>query len=123
MAKDRADVRNAADPEQVERAGRKEKRLATREQDLTRAVLATPEGRAFCWSLLVKAKVFESIYHASALIHYNAGRQDFGHELIALLLDADEDGYLLMEKEARAFNRREANSTDAVHTKPVSPEA
>lgn len=116
----RAEVRNAADPEQVYRAGRKDKRKESARRQLYAAILATVDGRAFCWALLEKAKVFESIWHPSALIHYNAGRQDFGHELMADLIAADDAGYLLMETEARARAKRAAAETDAAHTPPAA---
>ena len=116
MAEPRAEVRNAADPEQVARAGRKTaKREAIRASNI-KAVMSTGEGRAFMWELLERARVFESIWHPSAAIHYNAGRQDFGHELQALLLEVDEDLYDLMAREARARGKRDAAETDAVHT-------
>lgn len=113
---DRADVRNAADEKQVSRAARKDRRKDAQRLAMTLAVLGTPEGRAFCWELLEKARVFESIWHPSAAIHYNAGRQDFGHELMADLIKADERLYLQMETEARGRARRENAETDAAHT-------
>ena len=113
---ERAWVKNAADPEQVKRAGRKER---DREAVFLRSLkdaMTSPAVRLVMWELLSRARVFGSIYHASALIHYNAGRQDFGHELMAACLEADEELYLLMEREARARAKREAHEIDAAHT-------
>lgn len=117
---DRADVKNAADEKQVSRAARKEQRKEAQRLVMTKAALATYDGRAFCWELLAKARVFESIWHPSAQIHYNAGRQDFGHELMADLIAADEQLYLTMETEARARARRDNAETDAAHTPPAN---
>lgn len=109
-------VRNAADSSQVRRAERKEKDAAARQLDQLRAVMSTEVGRAVMWDLLERAGVYRSIWHPSAEIHYRAGRQDFGHELQALILQADEDLYDLMAREARARAKRADNETDAAHT-------
>lgn len=116
MAEPRAEVRNAADAEQVKRAERKTARRAALEAANIKAVMSTLEGRAFVWELLTRARVFESIWHPSAAIHYNAGRQDFGHELQALILGVDEELYDQMAREARGRAKRDANETDAQHT-------
>jgi len=115
MSRPRAHVRNAADPQQVKRAARKERDADEQRLEAIRAVLQTPEGRRVFWDLLVRASVFESIWNPNVQIHYNAGRQDFGHQLMADLLVADEDGYDLMQREARARQRQEDRETDAAH--------
>jgi hypothetical protein len=112
---DRAFVRNAADPEQVKRASERERRREHRFVDALRVVMQAPSGRIVMWELIGRAKVHESIWDQSARIHYNAGRQDYGHELMAALVSADEDLYLLMEREMRAWQRGENATTDATH--------
>lgn len=114
--RERALVRNASDASQVKRAARLEADGEEQKRARLQAVLQTPHGRAAMWDLLESAGVFRSIYHASALIHYNAGRQDFGHELMARLLEADEAGYLVMEQEARDRKRRANRNIDAATT-------
>jgi len=116
MSEDRALVRNAADPRQVRFAQRKEREAAELERAALQAVMKTPEGRLVMWSLLERAGIFRSVWHPSAAIHYNSGRQDFGHELMAQLVDLDEDLYQLMEREARARTRARNRETDAAHT-------
>ena len=113
---DRAEVRNAADPQQVKRAGRRERDKRRRTTDALKATLATPAGRITLWTLLERAGIFGSIYRQSSEIYYLAGRQDFGHELLASILEADEDGYLLMEREAREWARRDNAAIDAAAT-------
>jgi hypothetical protein len=81
--------------------------------------MQSPAVRLVMWELLSQAGVYGSVWHASALIHYNAGRQDFGHELMAQLLDADEGAYDLMTKEARERAKRTAAEQDAAHTPPA----
>jgi hypothetical protein len=68
------------------------------------------------WDQVCQAGVFESVWSPSALIHYNAGRQDQGHKLIALLVQVDEEGYLLMEREARQRARRTDREVEATLT-------
>lgn len=109
-------VRNAADPTQVRRAERKEKDAAVVRLEQLKAVMSTEVGRAVMWDLLERTGVYRSIWHPSAEIHYRAGRQDFGHELQALILEADEDLYDTMAREARTRARRANSETDAAHT-------
>lgn len=119
---DRAEVRNAADREQVTRAGRREREREVRRLAIIRGVLETTSGREFCWNLLTAAGVFKSVWHSSALIHYNSGRQDFGHELMADLIRADEGAYELMNREARERARRANAETEAAHTATATTE-
>lgn len=117
MAEPLAEVRNAADPEQVKRAARREKSRESRREDITRAVLATQAGRAMFWYLLTNAGVFRSVFDRDAgLMAFNAGRQDFGHELMADLIAADPAAYELMEREARALAKQDRATTEAAHT-------
>lgn len=116
MPEPRAQVRNAADPKQVKRAERKAREREALFQDALKAILATSAGRVVLWELLARARVFESIWHPSAEIHYLAGRQDYGHELMAMLVDADDELFFLMQQEARARAKRDDRATDAAHT-------
>lgn len=65
-----------------------------------RQVLATVDGRAVLADLIQRAGVDRSIYSQSAAIHYNAGRQDFGHELREMLKAMDLAAYVRMRREA-----------------------
>lgn len=113
-------VGNAADQKQVERANRKDRDRRKRELDDLRDVLSTAPGRRLLWRLLGHCRVFESIWHPSALIHANAGKQDVGHYIISEIVDANEDAYFLMMKEARAAVRREEMETEAVATEAAN---
>lgn len=117
---DRVAVRNAADPKQVRRAERQARDRDARLLLDVLAVMSTLPGRRVMWELLSRAGVFRSVWAQSALIHYNAGKQDFGHELMALLVKAGEDEYQQMEREARAEARREADGNEASHTPPAT---
>lgn len=115
------EVRNAADRTQVQRAERKVRDRAAYARSCFVAVLHEEHGRAAMWMLLERLGVFRSVWDASGQrIAYNAGRQDAGHELLGLLLEASEPLYQLMEQEARERARRDQVATDAVHTPRVS---
>jgi hypothetical protein len=83
-------------------------------------VLGTIDGRAVIWELLSRAGIFNSIWESSARIHYNAGRQDFGHELLALVTACNEELYVQLEREARAQVKRDNQEIDAGQTARIS---
>ena len=99
MSDQRPNVKNAADPEQVEKAAKKVGLARENELADLKAVLAMPQGRRLLWRLLTHCSVFESIWHPSALIHANAGRQDVGHFIMAEITEANEDALFQMMKE------------------------
>jgi hypothetical protein len=117
MADDRQAVKNAADPRQVKAAERNEKDKRELELDDLRALLKTAEGRRFLWRLIGQCRTFESIWTANAQIHYNAGQQDLGHFLIAEIVEADEEGYLLMQQESYAAEKLRRQQADALRKK------
>lgn len=110
-------VRNAADPRQVKEAGRLDRRRVERYQNALRAVMSTTEGRIVMAALVRRAGVFKSIWHPSAEIHYNAGKQDYGHELMADLYAIDDGtAYQVMEREEWAYGKALDREIDAIHT-------
>lgn len=97
-------VRNAADEAQVKEASNKEKRGREREIDDLVSILSTKHGRRFYWRMLTECKTYHSIWEPSAKIHYNAGRQDVGHFLMAEAIAASPDLYLKMVNESEGVN-------------------
>ena len=91
-------VKNAADPDQVKKAGDKEK--LGREQELAdlAELLGTSAGKRFLWRMLSECGTFASIWTPNAQIHYNAGRQDIGHFLMKEIVEASPDALLDMMK-------------------------
>lgn len=108
--------RSATDPKQIRLARRLEQRRQVRLAAAIKSVMNTQEGRLMMWELLGTCGIFSSVWEASAKIHYNAGRQDVGHELLADLHAVDTNLYLLMEREMRALAAREQSEIDASHT-------
>jgi hypothetical protein len=99
-------MRNAADPEQVKEAAIRERHGRELELEDLKGILATPQGRRFVWRLLEEARVFNSVWHNSALIHYNAGKQDFGHLILADVMEASSDALTLMMRENRRVKEK-----------------
>lgn len=97
-------VKNAADERQVNEAGKKVQFGRERELADLGFVMSTPQGRRVMWKLLSFCKTFNSVWEASAKIHYNSGQQDVGHFLMAEIMASNEDAYLQMAKEAKKEN-------------------
>lgn len=99
---------NAADKQQVEKARKVERQTAAQAAADLREILAMPSGagRRTMWAFLEETKVFESVWHPSALIHYQSGQQDVGHRLMALWMDAHPASFLQMMQE-RVNQRKE----------------
>jgi hypothetical protein len=108
---------NAANPREVRGRDRLFKKRERRFLNALRAVLETPEGRIVFGErdlgIIARAGVYRSIWSPNAEIHYKAGRQDFGHELLGLLIAAGEDLYLVMEAEMRGLARRDSGELEA----------
>ncbi len=84
---------------QVELDSKRKEIKRLKEIEDLRFVLKTTEGRRVFWRLMAHCRVLESIWDGSAKIHYNSGRQDVGHFVMAEVIQANEDAYLLMMKE------------------------
>lgn len=123
MAAPSSFVANAADPKQVRR-GRSRERVAREEQlHALRSVLATPEGRYCLWHLLGQSKVMASVFARDpAQTAYNAGRQDFGHFLIAEIGEASPKAWLLMQQEAQVRAKLAEPSAEDAPPTPDSEE-
>lgn len=115
MAEDRAVVRNAADPEQVRRAKRKVRAAEREAENDVRVALSTYEARRREWKRIGKWAPYESIWSSDvSRMAFNAGVQNCAHELIAEIVDADPELWLLMQREAmdrkRELTEPEANT-------------
>ena len=91
-------VKNSGDKEQVKQAAQRERSRRERELNDIRELLDTAEGKRFLWRLLEYCRTFESIWDASARIHYRSGQQDVGHFLMAEIVAADADALIVMMK-------------------------
>lgn len=109
-------MQNAADPKQVKFAEQVTRRRVERFENALWNVMNTVDGRIVFEGLIRRLGVMRSIWDQSARIHYNAGQQDAGHEIVADLIRVDEGLYDKMQAEARAWMKQQERSIDAVHT-------
>lgn len=92
-------VSNAASEKQVKKASERENKILNNESNDLRSILSTLEGRRVLWRILSECKTFGTIWHPSAAIHYNSGKQDLGHWLMGEITEAGEDYLFNMMKE------------------------
>lgn len=95
-------VRQTGDRQQVEKAEKQTK--FNREQELADlvALLDEPAGRRMLWRMLTHCKTFESIWDPSSKVHYNSGKQDVGHFLLAEIMAAKPAAFTQMMTEHNA---------------------
>ncbi len=103
---------NAGDPVQVRQKGQEEQYARDRRLNGWRYLLATPLGRELAWGHLVECHVFETIMAPDPIIYANAGRHDWGLQMWAEMLDADEALCLTMQREAMARDRTRDTTKD-----------
>lgn len=115
-------VKNASSKRQVEFAKRKSKDAALQQLEDLRVVLGSEVGRRVLYRFLKSCSVFESIASPLELIAYNAGRQDVGHMLMALIEQADDTAIFTMMQEATVASRKDARERDAVHADAATEE-
>ena len=107
---------NAANREHVQYATRKTKDRRAGELSDLKAVLTETTGRRVLWRLLEHCSAFESIWAEGNRVHYNAGRQDIGHFLMAEIQEADPDALVRLMVEAGARKKRERAENIAAQT-------
>lgn len=100
---------NAADENQVEERGRKSRNIEANRLAALKNVLQTRDGRDVLWWFLEEAGVHRSVWSASAMIHYNAGKQDFGHFIEARICEADEEALFQMMRDSQKLKRGDKN--------------
>lgn len=114
-------VGNAADPEQVKYAGRKQRRTESRREELVRKMLSTTQGREFLWQELEYHGIYQDITGPVEEVYVAIGRRSQGLRLLSELVRHD-DLYLTMQKEAMQRDEQIARETEAVRTPAASEE-
>lgn len=94
-------VKNAADPEQVQRAKEKQESLNDQRLNDIREVLNTKRGRRFFWRYLTICGVFRTSNADQSQIFFNEGMRNIGLQLLADVNEAAPDAYLLMLRESQ----------------------
>ena len=90
---------NIGEESDVKNIKKKADEVRVQELEDIRFLLKNIQGRRFAWRLLAEAGVFLSIWEQSSRIHYNAGKQDFGHFIQAEINEADIELYFQMIRE------------------------
>lgn len=103
----REQIRNLADADKVSSANARIKEKRRQELNDLRTVLGNESGRRLVWRLLEECKTFGSVWENSAKIHYNAGRQDLGHFIMAEIVEADENLLFKLMKENKKGEKDE----------------
>ena len=120
---ERSAVKNAADPQQVQAAGRRDQKKVSRELANIRAVLQTPAGRAVLYQVVLDAGTRSGIFdHSGSVTYFKAGRQNFGFELQSQFEKADQDAWALAQAEHREAMQTDERTTDAAQVKSATEE-
>ena len=108
---------NTSDRQQVKRAGRVEQRRHERILNSVRETMQSPASRLLFWHLLDEFSVYHSVFdHSGSIMYFNEGQRNAGLRIRALLLEADEAAYELMEREARERAKRDDRELEAAAT-------
>lgn len=94
-------VKNAADPEQVQKAKEKSESFNDRRLNDVREVLNTVRGRRFFWRYLEICGVFKTSNADASQIFFNEGMRNIGLQLLADVNEASPEAYLLMLRESQ----------------------
>lgn len=100
MSEKKALVGNAADPEQVKEAKRKE--LSLRDQELVdvRELLQSHAGRRFFWRYLTIAGIYETTFRIDPhAMSFYEGQRSVGLRLLADITEADAQSFVTMMTE------------------------
>lgn len=92
---------DTSDPKEVEREQRRVNVLTRQNRDDLKAVLSSRQGRRWVSRLLEATRVLQSVWDPSSRIHWLAGRQDLGNEILRGILELDPNIYLDMLKESK----------------------
>ena len=99
---------NAADESQVEEARRREREARRQELQDMALLLESPVGRRIVWRILAQCGIFTDGWDPSARIHFNAGKRNVGLWLLDEVMAANDEAYLLMQREAKPKETQDA---------------
>lgn len=96
-------VRNAADPDQVEKAKEKSESLNDQRLNDVREILNSVRGRRFYWELMVKCGIFDTRFagESSNTTAFNLGERNIGLQLLAAVNEAAPEAYTIMLRESK----------------------
>jgi len=89
--KNRALVGNAADPSQVKKSEKTERRGRNDDLKDLQKILSTGEGIRFIWRIMTKCQTFGEAYAPGEMKVYNLGQQAIGRWLMSECVLSDKD--------------------------------
>jgi len=92
----RVAVRNAADPEQTKKAGRKDKSRSEQEQEDLHAVLSTPAGRRFVHRIIDHSGLYRQSFDGTSRTYFAEGERNVALWLLAEVKSVAPRAYLTM---------------------------
>lgn len=108
---------NAADKLRVKQEERLARRRRERYIEALRLQMSTEGGRLVLWETLSRAGVYSSCFDTQSLrMAAMAGQQAFGQQLLADIVEANEDLYVLMSREARQRQQKDEAEVEAYET-------
>lgn len=102
---------DVGDPAVVEAQRNKEELLAFARDEAFRALLRTYGGRAWAWDMLAEARIYRDDVFQGAeteMTSFNLGKRSMGLRLLAQVMAAAPDQFLVMQREA--MQREEENT-------------
>lgn len=107
----KAFVKNAADPEQVKSAERKENNLRATELSDLKWVLGARQGRRFLWRMLSELGAEQLPYgRKDRDTYFKLGMLNAAHFLKSEIIEASEEAWLFMQQEE--FKEKRKDRTD-----------
>lgn len=94
-------VKNASDPDQVRNASNRLLNGREKELEDIRMILSTVSGRRFIWRYLDKCGLFKTSWHPSAQIHFLEGKRSVALELMADIVEADQNSFIKLMSESQ----------------------
>lgn len=105
-----ANVDNAADPEQVKAAKKKERHKEIQNIEDVRAMLRTGFGRRFLWRYLSNCNVFNALQGPLPHIHYEEGYRQVGLQIMDDIIQANPEALVEMMSAANAKAKEKADA-------------
>ncbi len=95
---------NAADPKSIDKKSKADKLHNSIEVADVRFLLGTQQGRRYVWRHLTNAGIFETSFTGNSTTFFNEGKRAVGLKMLAEVMEANPEAYVVMMSEAKADN-------------------
>ena len=91
---------NISDETEIKKNREKNNRVDEKYNDDVKNLLNMPSGRRFIWMQLVRCGIYEeSAVSSGSWTYYNEGKRAIGLQILADIMKADDEKYLVMIRE------------------------